>query len=78
MRPSIVITVLSLSMAIPALAPGQSGGQQSLAATIKVYVFPRAGQDAAQQSRDEAVCYDWATQQTGVDPFRASSHRPCR
>ena len=43
--------------------------QQSLASTIEVYVFPRAGQDASQQSQDEAECYDWAVNNTGNDPF---------
>ncbi len=41
----------------------------SLSSTIEVYVFPRAGQEADQQSMDEAECYDWATDNTGNDPF---------
>jgi hypothetical protein len=41
----------------------------SLAASLNVQVFPKAGQDAAQQSRDEAECYDWAVTNSGVDPF---------
>jgi hypothetical protein len=43
--------------------------QKSLSATMNVYVFPTAGQDAAQQSKHEAECYQWAVQNTGVDPF---------
>ena len=43
--------------------------QKTLASTIDVYVFPTAGQDAQQQSIDEATCYDWAVQNTGSDPF---------
>jgi hypothetical protein len=46
-----------------------SAPQQSLASAIDVYVFPTQGQDAAQQSIDEATCYDWAVQNTGSDPF---------
>ena len=42
---------------------------KSLAATMEVYVFPKAGQDAAQQSKDEAACYEWATSSVGHDPF---------
>jgi hypothetical protein len=42
---------------------------KTLAATMDVYVFPTAGQDASQQSQDEAACYEWATQNTGNDPF---------
>jgi hypothetical protein len=45
-------------------------GQKTLAASIDVYVFPTAGQDAAQQSKDEAQCYTWAVQNTGSDPFQ--------
>jgi hypothetical protein len=44
-------------------------GQKSLASTLNVYVFPSAGQSAAQQSKDEGECYSWAVQNTGVDPF---------
>jgi hypothetical protein len=42
---------------------------QTLASTMQVYVFPKQGQDAAQQSRDESSCYDWAVSNTGSDPF---------
>ena len=47
----------------------QSGGQQTLAATLGIYVFPGAGQAADQQSKDEAECYQWAVSNTGSDPF---------
>ncbi|HQR44681.1 MAG TPA: YMGG-like glycine zipper-containing protein [Thermoanaerobaculia bacterium] len=49
----------------------QSSGQKSLAATLNVSAFPAAGQNAQQQSQDEAACYQWAVQNTGVDPFDA-------
>ena len=53
------------------LATGQSesSGQKTLASTMDVYVFPTEGQDAKQQSMDEAECYGWAVQNTGNDPF---------
>jgi hypothetical protein len=53
------------------MATGQSGssGQKTLASTMNVYVFPTEGQDAKQQSIDEAECYSWAVQNTGTDPF---------
>jgi hypothetical protein len=52
-------------------SPGSAApaGQKSLSSTLNVYVFPSAGQDAAQQSKDEGACYNWAVQNTGVDPF---------
>jgi hypothetical protein len=60
--------VIPLLMAAqPALS--QSTGQQSLAGTLGIYVFPAKGQDATQQSEDEAACYKWAVSNTGVDPF---------
>lgn len=42
---------------------------KSLSSTMEVYVFPTEGQDASQQSKDEAECYDWAVGNAGVDPF---------
>jgi len=63
--------VLSLVAAAPAMAqePAPPPAQKTLAATISVYVFPTQGQDAAQQSRDEAECYGWAVTNAGSDPF---------
>ncbi len=42
----------------------------TLAASIEVFVFPAAGQDATEQSIDEAECYNWAVDRTGSDPFQ--------
>ncbi len=42
---------------------------QSLASTMDVYVFPTEGQDGSQQSKDEAMCYEWAVDNSGSDPF---------
>ncbi len=42
----------------------------TLAASIGVSVFPAAGQDATQQSIDEAQCYNWAVGNSGSDPFQ--------
>jgi len=42
---------------------------KSLSSTIEVYVFPKEGQDSAQQSQDEAGCYEWAVDNAGADPF---------
>ena len=71
----LIIITLSLITAIPALAqtPAPATAQKSLAATLEVFVFPTTGQDASQQSQDEAACYTWATQNTGTDPFNLAS-----
>ena len=52
-----------------ALAQAPPTGQKTLAATLDVYAFPQKGQEASQQSQDEAACYQWAVQNTGNDPF---------
>ena len=45
---------------------------QTLGSTMEIYVFPEEGQDAAQQSKDEAACYEWAVGNTGSDPFKVA------
>ena len=37
----------------------------------EIYVFPAKGQSAEQQDVDEFQCYNWAKDQTGVDPMQA-------
>ena len=63
----------SLSWAFAAVLLGAATltaqSQQSLSSTMNVFVFPTEGQDSSQQSMDEADCYSWAVQNTGVDPF---------
>ena len=36
-------------------------------------VFPARGQSPEQQRADEAAAYDWATKQTGWDPYQAKA-----
>ncbi|MDX1379934.1 MAG: glycine zipper domain-containing protein [Xanthomonadales bacterium] len=67
MRWTLNFSTLLLLAGFASTASGQ--GQQSLAATLEVYVFPAAGQDVSQQSQDEAACYQWAVSNTGSDPF---------
>ena len=70
-----VIAVLTLvvlagpTLLLAQMAPA-SAGQKSLAATMNIYAFPTKGQSPSQQSEDEAACYQYALQQTGVDPFQ--------
>jgi hypothetical protein len=45
--------------------------QKTLSSSIDVYVFPKAGQSAEDQSKAEAECYDFAVTSTGTDPFEA-------
>lgn len=62
----IGIALLTLPLGV---ATAQDSGSKTLAATMDVFVFPAAGQDATQQSTDEVGCYNWATSNTGTDPF---------
>lgn len=64
----ITLALLATSMTL-GIAHAQSA--QSLSATLGVYVFPASGQEASQQSQDEAACYEWAVGNTGADPFEA-------
>ncbi|WP_395699377.1 DUF6515 family protein [Aquabacterium sp.] len=45
-------------------------------ANDKLYVYPRNGQSAQQQSTDEYECHRWATSQTGFDPTAAAVGQP--
>ncbi len=72
MKRIISVALLAGLLLLPALelrAEGEPTGQKTLAATMNVFVFPTEGQDAQQQSQDEAACYSWAVQNTGTDPF---------
>jgi hypothetical protein len=37
--------------------------------TAKLFVYPSKGQGQQQQKKDEFECYQWAMQQTGIDPL---------
>jgi hypothetical protein len=37
--------------------------------TGKMYVFPAKGQSQNQQKKDEFECYQWAVEQSGIDPL---------
>jgi len=70
---ALYIGAVSLSLALTAQA--QSNGQQSLASALQVYVFPATGQLPAQQSTDEAECYEWAVNTSGSDPFAVQNQQ---
>jgi hypothetical protein len=62
----VIASALLAVIVLPTFA--QNPGQ-SLASTLGIYVFPSKGQNATQQSEDEAACYQWAVTNSGVDPF---------
>jgi hypothetical protein len=57
---------LAIAFSLGNFAHAQSN---TLASTLEVSVFPAAGQDSTQQSKDEAECYTWAVDNSGSDPF---------
>lgn len=68
MKHTILPATLLIALASTAVADDAS---KTLASTLDIYAFPKDGQAAEQQSKDEAACYDWATANTGTDPFAA-------
>src|SRR5215831_6002329 len=42
----------------------------------KPVIYPAKGQSAQQQSQDDAQCYAWARQSTGIDPAVVASSPP--
>ena len=62
----IIFFNLAVVFSLGSLAQAQG---QSLSSAMGVSVFPADGQDSTQQSKDEAECYSWAEDNSGVDPF---------
>lgn len=53
-------------------SPSQNvSAQQSPAARLGMFPYPKNNQSPAQQQKDESDCYSWAKQQTGIDPAAA-------
>lgn len=62
-----------LMMTCLVAAPAAMAQEESLSTSMNVHVFPSEGQDAVQQSMDEAECFSWAEERTGTDPFELSN-----
>lgn len=63
-------TILNLALlCFVAISTAYAQGSSTLASTMDVYVFPKEAQEAEQQSKDEAACYEWAVSNSGADPF---------
>jgi len=54
------------------LASGIFASGFSLAAS-NLFIYPTKGQDAQQQEKDKFDCYQWAKQNTGIDPTQIST-----
>ncbi len=75
MKPVITTLLFATLAASTVQAQEPATGQKSLAGTLGIYVFPSQGQNATQQSEDEAACYNWAVSNTGTDPFDAQKQQ---
>ena len=62
-RIQVLINMIVLSFAVTGMAQ-------------KPIVYPAKGQSAQQQSKDDAECYAWAKQTTGIDPAVVASSPP--
>ncbi|MGO9931230.1 MAG: glycine zipper family protein [Steroidobacteraceae bacterium] len=71
----VLLAMAGIVSAAQAQAPLISAptGTKTLAATLKVYAFPGAGQSSAQQSQDETECYNLGVRETGNDPFHIAN-----
>lgn len=67
MRSSLIL--LSL-LALTGTARAQ---EASPAARLGLFPYPSKNQTKEQQATDEKQCYDWAGQQTGIDPVAAAN-----
>jgi len=50
------------------LAQTPATSTTSFAKSLGIYVFPAKNQDKATQEKDDADCYRWAVEQSGIDP----------
>ena len=55
-----------------AIVSGLIASGLTLAAS-NLFVYPAKGQNAQQQEKDKFECYQWAKQNTGIDPTRISA-----
>ena len=62
-RSLLVLQLVSLALTVPAAA-------------AQPIVYPAKGQSAQQQKKDDAECYAWAKQTTGIDPAAVASSPP--
>lgn len=75
----LVTVGLGLSTALAQTPPATAAAPSAAPpkpATLGLAVYPGSGQDATQQAKDEGECYEWARQQTGIDPTAASAPAP--
>ncbi|MDH4092580.1 MAG: glycine zipper domain-containing protein [Cyclobacteriaceae bacterium] len=53
----------------PALPDTSRMTYNQISGQMKLYVFPSKGQSKNKQKQDEFACYQWAVEQSGIDPL---------
>jgi hypothetical protein len=65
----LLFTGLLMIPLMPSKAQDTTNLGDALVAKLNVFVFPAQGQTREQQDKDVSDCYQWAVQQSGVDPL---------
>jgi hypothetical protein len=58
-----------LLLPVCAFAQAPAAQPTTMAKSLGMYVFPAKNQDKATQEKDDAECYKWAVEQSGIDPL---------
>ena len=73
---AVAVVLFALGGAGVPAANGQAGGPPKLSTNPGNHViFPAQGQTPEQQEQDQLAAYNWATQQTGWDPYQAAGQQ---
>ncbi len=64
---NILISFIAIATAMSDVC-AQGTTTTSMSASLGLYVFPSKGQTKDVQDADEMACYNWAKEQTGIDP----------
>jgi YMGG-like Gly-zipper len=65
-----------MTVCIATIGLDKTFAQQSLSSSLGVAAYPSKGQSTEMQNQDEGHCFEWAKQQTGVDPFAVANTPP--
>ncbi len=65
---TLIITLFVFGTMVSDIA-AQQASTTSMSASLGLYAFPANGQTKEVQDADEMACYNWAKQQSGIDPI---------
>ena len=69
----LIPVMVAMAMIIGGAATAHAGPPSLSTNPGNLAIFPAKGQSPDQQRADEASAYDWATSQTGWDPYQAKA-----